>query len=142
MTLPLQQAGDPTSARKVRLPLYVAVPEPELLNQDFYAAEVEKLGTKPFASCPQAITRSRDTSANGYNGLKGCFSLSSTARGCPAREGERAISIGRGTHLLRRTRPIISFFVGCLVIFRLHMHFASRMAEKSHLHMLNMLELV
>lgn len=58
MTLPLQQAGDPTSARKVRLPLYVAMPEPELLTQDFYAAGVEKLGAKPFASRPQVITRS------------------------------------------------------------------------------------
>jgi hypothetical protein len=138
MSLPLQQAGDPTSARKPHQTTYIATPEPGLLSREFYAAEVEELRDKPFVSCIPVTTRQRDTSANVSDVLNRCFdTYTALAAAMPHVRGTCAMTQGRGSQLYWPMASIIRISVGRLILFGLPMLFTSRIPTKLNTHVLN-----
>ncbi len=84
----------------LRLLLYAAVPDEQMLSQGFYAAEAEGLRAHPEVASVAATNRLRNVATETYDGLITYFYSHSAAATLIARlRGRRAVATGGGEQL-------------------------------------------
>ena len=132
MTHPSPDAGESTSTGKAHLLLYAATSEPEMLEQGFYAAEVEGLCREPAVADMQVTNQLADIWAKDFDGLV-CYFYSYTAFAAALARlrGKRVIATGGGEQLFRSMAPNLRVYVLRVFLFWLSLLFANSMLATS-----------
>ncbi|RDV01468.1 glycosyltransferase [Sphingorhabdus pulchriflava] len=116
----------------MRLLLYAAVPNPEMLCQGFYAAEVDGLRQQPDIVYVDVTNRLGDVWNLEYDGLISYFYSYTAFAALIARiRGKRVIATGGGEQLFRSMAPSFRVYMIRLVLFWLSLFCANRILATS-----------
>lgn len=132
MTPLTSKTAKPTSTPKTRLLLYAATPDWNMLQQGFYAAEVDGLCREPVVADVQVTNRIADIWKADFDGLV-CYFYSYTAFAAVLARirGRRVIATGGGEQLLRSMAPNLGIYVIRLVFFWLSLLFTDKILATS-----------
>lgn len=126
------EAGKPTSKRKACLLLYAATSEPKMLQQGFYAAEVQGLCRELGVADMQVTNRLADIWLKDFDGLVCYFySYTAVAAAIARIRGKRVIATGGAEQLFRSMAPNYWVYVIRLVFFWLSLLFANKVLATS-----------
>lgn len=115
-----------------RLLLYAAVPDPAMLEQGFYAAEVDGLLRQPSVAEVRVTNRLGDVWRSPYDGLVCYFYSYSAAAALLARlRGKPVVATGGAEQVFRSMAPNILTFLARLLLFAFTLLFANRILATS-----------
>lgn len=128
-----QANGAPRQTKDgVHLLLYAAVPYPVMLQQGFYAAEVDGLLRQPSVAKVSVTNRLGDVWRGRYDGLVSYFYSYSAAAALLARvRGKSVVVTGGAEQIFRSMAPSLSTFIARLLLFGLTLLFANRVLATS-----------
>lgn len=115
-----------------RLLLYAAVPDPAMLKQGFYAAEVEGLLRQPSVAEVRVTNRLGDVWRMPFDGLVCYFYSYSAAAALLARlRGKPVVATGGAEQVFRSMAPSLSTFLVRIILFCFTLLFANRILATS-----------
>lgn len=132
MKQPFPKACGSSSTGQLRLLLYAAAPEPTMLRQGFYAAEVEGLCREPVVAEMQVTNHLFDIWVKDFDGLV-CYFYSYTAFAAVVARlrGKFVIATGGGEQLFRSMAPNFTVYVIRLIFFWLSLLFVNKVLATS-----------
>lgn len=132
MKQPISESCTPAATRKKRLLLYAATPERSMLQQGFYAAEVEGLCREAVVTDMQVTNRIADIWLKDFDGLV-CYFYSHTAFAAAVARvrGKRVIATGGAEQLFRSMAPNSGIYLIRLIFFWLSLLFVNKILATS-----------
>lgn len=115
-----------------RILLYAAVPDPSMLEQGFYEAEVEGLRRQPNVAAVSVTNRLGDVWRGSYDGLVCYFYSYSAIAALLARlRGRRVVATGGAEQIFRSMAPSLWLYLVRATLFGFTLLFANRILATS-----------